>query len=338
MAIEQLHEQWDNGNTNESRELELKRVFRCSSQEEYIKYIQTAPLKDHVLQIDGMLPFWVNGVDISRLLSQPDGKFMFEAVFKLTTMNPSDVQYASLPPWCYPVQDLQFSGEAKEISVTTYYPHGEDIPFPLINTAGVPLEASGVKGMTKMSFTWNSLYYNPSLTWITQSKINKTSCMICDILFEPRTLLCNNYQGSEIIEYTPEGNVKWVYYKKSIDLTINPDTWNEKYLNVGTHAINSRTNFLEELWRVVTEDSIAYMYHSDYIEYNRENGGYGNGEPLSTPMFLDITGNTISPFVKVDLPNGGSTYKQEEVYMYGTPFEPIDFNCIYLPATRGWRL
>ncbi len=330
MTVTLLKDVWTSGSTADAPNLVYQRLYRSDTIMDFVNFVSKAPLKDNIMQLDDIGPFWVDSVDFTKVTQQPNGEVLFTADYKLKTMNPSEVHFVrnNPPPWAQPVSDFSVSPATEEIAVEQIYPPNSLAPVRLCNSAGVALEASGYQGLCTISFSYNSLSFDPNAVWGFKSTVNAFNTLVCGMAFPPRTLLVDTYSGAEQIEYDEDGNIKWQYFKISVSLTANPKTWNKQYLNLGTHVWTN--GGLEQLWKWIDDDGRTHFEpYSSFLHWiDNQRGDESRGEAITDPMFLNNNGTGISGF---------RGYQQIPTYVEGCPFYPADFSFLDLPATRGWR-
>ena len=259
-----------------------------------------------------------------------------------------------LAPWQLPAFNFRISSSQNEESAAIFYPGEDDIwleedsePFPFVNTAGVPLEGTATYSTAQISFSYgiavDTFLKIQNWFWSLPGKINNDSVVICGMKFPRRTLkieslnaeYCETQKPGLAITgvhqigttvYYDETVVDTLYKYYRIDATFaaNPRTWNQYFLNVGTHVRRGGAILRLWSWNNPTTGAPTWGTYSDY----RATGGV-NGEALSEPVPLNADGTNASALL-----NDG---RMATTYRHGALYEPISFRSLNFPEALPMR-
>ncbi len=280
----------------------------------------------------------VDGVEVERYeKSQPNGKFQLKV-----TSTFSVILASSEPtlPWNLPPYNFKITNASQDEAASAFapcendpiFPSGSNIPRPLVNTAGCPLEASVTRGLCNMSFSYNThlANYNPSNVWYWQGKTNMNSIVVCGITFPPRTLRVDSY-GYEYMESelsyqdgTTVSTTLCKYFKCDVALQIDPYSFNRNYLNVGTSIVPNGGPEPIYVWTMKGSGVLQYGPRSSYP--GSQNAI--DAEPISDPMFLSLSGTAVAPI--------DGYGRQMQSYRRGCLLEPVNFNSLNLPISSPY--
>lgn len=291
--------------------------------------------------------FVVDSTNITKRAPMAGGKVQVEVAYRMHHVEDfSEIQ----PPWALPAYNFRMSSALNEESTSQFYPGDDDIwlnqddsPFPFVNTAGVMLEGSTTFTTAQISFSYAisavTFLQIQNWFWTLPGKINADRVTICGMTFPPRTIRLEsmNAEYSELLApgttYTRTstingetvsqeveiGPVNYHYYRIDVTLNANPRTWNQYFLNVGTHV--NRNGVISRLWswndKVGT--GMTFGTYSDYLAAEGE-----NGQAISEPVALNADGTNASGL--------GLDGRQLMTYRHGSMFEPISFQALAFPA------
>ena len=282
----------------------------------------------------------VESVSFSRSGNETKGKYhvtstMTITLGKKTTTNENPCAIPAKP------YNFKISGATVDETSEVFYPCENDLVFaegsneaqPFVNTAGVHLEATRSRGMVQLSFSYNlaTSFFNVGLVWQWLGKTNIATTTICGIIFGPRTVKIENlaYDYTEdTVTNADETSTTWQYYKGDVTLSCDPQTWNKKYLNVGTSIVHGGK--LQQLYTWYNKTTST----NNYGTYHGYPGGTGaeSLDAVSDPMFLNAAGTGVAGF--------DASGRQTPSYRYGSLLIPSDFTGLYLPSLppNNWNI
>lgn len=346
-----LYRIYKSGSVAEDHIIEFTEVYQLLSVDDFIELTLSLKRKNSCIVYritDGWVYFIIESQNVTKRAPQPGGKIQVEVTTRMKKLD----SFAEIQkPWDLPPFNFHVSSAINEESVSEFYPDNGDIllkkadePYPFVNTAGVMLEGTSSYVTSQITFsyaiqmTYFETFYNNF--WQHVGKINSDSVTICGLKFSPRTLrlesLSAEYQeldapgsvsGSSMIE-----PVTHHYYRVDVVLNANSSTWNQNFLNIGTHI--NRNGAISKLWSwsdPLDDSPNSTIYWGTYGDYLRANGR--DGQSVSEPMALNKDGTGIMP---IDKNNGG---RQIMSYRYGSLYEPIPFSSFHFPTQppKTWR-
>ena len=226
-------------------------------------------------------------------------------------------------PWDLPPYNFKLGTELLEQSAWDFLNTGEDEwaqeREPLVNTAGVPLQATVTRPLVRMTFSFNLYDIQPDWVYRWTGKVNNDFVVICGIGFEPGMLRLESLNFEVCSETPPSAGgaepEEISYYKCDVSLLIDPQKFERRYLNVGTHI---RTpGGLRRLWCATHNGNLIYGTVDSVI-------GFENAEEVSENMFLGPDGDNL---MAID-PDTGRQYPS---YRTGYLEETCAFSEIGLP-------
>lgn len=292
--------------------------------------------------------FIVESCNITKRQPMPGGKIQCEVNYKYRHFEDMDELKA---PWELAAYNFRIGAATNEESAAQFYPGDDDIWLEqsdeladFVNTAGVMLEGTATFSTSQIMFSYAisavKFLQIQNWFWSLAGKINNDQVTICGMTFPPRTVKLDALNAeyneleiagmvletTEIIDgqtvvntYTVEP-VNYHYYRVDVTLHANPRTWNQYFLNVGTHV--NRNGVIARLWS--WEDPITNeMIFGTYNDYMTQGGR--NGQAISEPVALNQAGTNAAPIG----PNG----RQVMTYRHGSLFEPISFVDLEFPAS-----
>ena len=233
------------------------------------------------------------------------------------------------PPWLYKPENIQTSTSSEEYAPTTYYPTAyqnvlpaAQTPVPFVNTAGVPILATTTRNLMTLSFSYNVRRAAIQAGGVFVNSVNLNPCAVCGEVIGRRCGRLDAFDVEHCEEMDANGCPRWQYDKVSVQITINPRTWNQEFLNVGQH-VRLNDGGLRRIWSWV--DSTGKTCYGDL--YNGQKAGFGDTmEEVAEPMFLTPDGSNISPF--------DADGRQIPTYISGCLQEPLDWQLLQLPPVR----
>lgn len=292
--------------------------------------------------------FIVESNTMTKRQPMAGGKVQVECAIRLRHFEDMDEVKA---PWQLPPYSFRISSAINEESASGFWPENGDIwlerddenQAPFVNTAGVMLEGLATYTTAQISFSYAISAVTFALIqnwfWSLQGKINCDRVTICGMTFPERTIKIDSmnteysevelpgttFQRSEVVDgntvvntYTIEPT-NYHYYRVDVTLNANPRTWNQYFLNVGTHV--NRNGVIARLWSWQDKTTGA-MTFGTYGDYMTQQGV--NGQPISEPVALNQAGTNASPI--------GADGRQIMTYRYGSLFEPISFQALAFPS------
>lgn len=306
----------------------------------------------------------VDSCSISKRSPMPGGKIQLEVTIKLRFLRNEDdlLPVWKLPafnfrmssasneesttvfyPGEYYLPSTDQNGENRiETYSDEYYPP-DDNPKPFVNTAGVMLEGSATYQTTQMSFSYcvrpDDFDRMQNWFWALPGTINADQCVICGFSFSPRTLRIDSLSA----EFSTVQKAEWVkdiynepiihgdvkdfisdYYRIDASFVINPRTWNQRFLNVGTHV--NRNGSILRIWNW-SDPATGLPTWGTYADY-RMAGGV-NGEAITEPVALNSDGDGV-----MGLDANG---RMEMSYRVGSLYRPIAFQDLAFPSAYPIR-
>lgn len=291
--------------------------------------------------------FIVESNTMTKRQPMAGGKLQVECLIRLRHFEDMDEVKA---PWQLPAYNFHISSATNEESVSQFYPGNDDIwmeqseePTDFVNTAGVMLEGMATFATSQIVFSYAISAVTFSMIqnwfWSLQGKINYDRVTICGMTFPERTIKIEamNAEYSEVempgttIQRTEvvDGNTivhevtieptNYHYYRVDVTLNANPRTWNQYFMNVGTHV--NRNGVIARLWswEDQTTGALTFGTFGDYIASEGK-----NGQALSEPVALNANGTNASPL--------GANGRQIMTYRHGSLFEPISFQNLAFPS------
>lgn len=302
-----------------ARICKFEETYRLENIEDLLSFIRYLPSVGSVVYYNPT--WWLQSCEIKRI-SEPrvDQKADVTILYRCTSKLDLDVDLDGAPitdetpPWKYRVKNFQISSVAQKEDATRYWPQSSDEPRAFANSAGVPFEGTITRGLTRISFSYNLQTIDVNASWMYVYKTNLDFVSITGMIFPPRTVLLHNIEMKKKKDYDKDGTLRWEYFQINIQLLADPETFNRKIPNLGTHIITA--GGLRRLWS--WDDGNSFGTYSQYLS-----SGKKDGEELSEVVYLNSAGTGISPF------NSGGI--QTPVNLVGCMYEPIDFQFLGLP-------
>ena len=357
MAYQILHTIETGASAAENYTKDYKEVWLLDSMADYNPFIFSRKRKNcFIAEWSGstLVYFIVDSCNISRGQPMPGGQFQCEVDYKLRHFESLDELKA---PWDLPPFGFRIGTALNEESTSKFYPGNDDIWLPqsdetanFVNTAGVMLEGTATYSTSQISFSYCisyvKFYQIQNWFWSLAGKINNDRVTICGMTFAPRTIkldaLNAEYNeveipgtvleriewinGQTVLKYYTVEPVNYHYFRIDVTLHANPKTWNQYFLNVGTHV--NRNGVISRLWswQHPTTGDMVFGTYNDYVAQNGR-----DGQPVSEPVALNQNGSNASPI--------GANGRQIMTYRHGSLFEPIAFADLEMPAEppRQWE-
>lgn len=291
--------------------------------------------------------FVIDSANITKRQPMPGGRVQVEVAYRMRHMEDmSEI----LAPWQLPAYNFRIASALSEETASGFYPGNDDIwlneddsPHPFVNTAGIMLEGTSTYTTAQITFSYAistvTFLRIQDWFWTIPGKINNDRVTICGMTFPPRTVKIDsmNAEYSELLapgttytettvvdgqtverEVTVEP-VNYHYYRVDVTLNANPRTWNQYFLNVGTHV--NRNGVIARLWSWDNKNN-AGMSFGTYGDYVTAEGL--NGQAISEPVALNAQGTNASGV--------GTDGRQIMTYRHGSMFEPVSFEELNFPA------
>lgn len=337
----------------ENRTLTMEKVYQITPAE-FVPLVLRLPKKGrvHLIEVDGVWCwFQIDSVSVERLgTAIPSsitgagtlraGTFLVRAELVMSLLKRG--AEPDTPPWELPAYRFRASPVPLETGIREFYPTAGDallgaagvfsaVPFPFVNTAGVPLDAKTTRPLTRFQF-----YYNLEATaagaagaaeflWFWPGHCNASAVRFAGIVFPPLTLLFESFSYEECEEdYSyrrfaggAETAVSgtWRYLKCRVSLLADPETFARSYANAGAHIAGK--SGIERLWNWTAENgALAFGPYAAAKPH-------GDAQEVTETLFLNDTGTGLSPF--------GSDGRQVPTVRRGVVLEPLDFNLLGLP-------
>lgn len=291
--------------------------------------------------------FIVESNSLTKRQPMPGGKLQVECSIRLRHLEDMDELKA---PWQLPPYNFRISSALNEESASQFYPGNDDIWLPesdeatdFVNTAGVMLEGTATYSTSQITFSYAisavTFSFIQNWFWSLSGKINADRVTICGMTFPPRTIKIESMNaeyneielpgttyrqtqtvnGSTVVNTVTIEPVNYHYYRVDVTLNANPRTWNQYFLNVGTHV--NRNGVIARLWswEDATTSAMTFGTYGDYRAAEGE-----NGQSVSEPVALNASGTNASPI--------GANGRQIMTYRHGSLFEPISFQALAFPS------
>lgn len=366
MAFRFLRRLIKGGQAAENYSKEFTDVYELDSIDDFSSLLLSLKPKNGCITewVNGKLIYWiVDSQDVTKRAPMASGKVQVETNCRMHLLESFD-QLA--PPWQLPAYNFHIASAISEESASQFYPGDDDLilnqddtSYPFTNSAGVMLEGTASFATAQITFSYaiarSTFYEIQDWFWSLPGKINADYVTICGMNFPPRTIKLEamnaEYEevkttGQVVDNVEQNGNtidITWHpdavthhYYRVDATLNANPRTWNQYFLNVGTHVRRGggSDGALAQLWswRYVTQSG-EYFGFGTYADYqNLYNGGtaYG-GQPVTEAVALNYSGDNAN-----GIGNGG---RQIMSYRHGSLYEPISFSALAFPSAppKKWN-
>ncbi len=338
----------------DERTITMEKVYQITPAE-FVPLVMSLPKKGrvHLIDVDGVWCwFQIDSVGVERLSGLLPSAVTGAATLRADTILVRAELKMSLlkhnadpavPPWELPCYGFRAAPVTVRATPRLFYPtEGDPIlgtgaaaslaPSPLVNTAGVPLQVTGSRVLTRFSFNYNMRStpgnYARALdcSWLWPGHPNASAVLFAGIEFPPLTLLfesfsfeyCEDpYSYSAVVdgsETVVSGT--WLYLKCAVRLLADPRSFARNYVNAGTHRLGRRG--IERLWQW-TDDAgnLAFGSYADALSR-------ADAQEVSENLFLNEAGTAPSP--------PGADGRQIPTFRRGVLEEPYDFNLLGLPT------
>lgn len=320
------------------RSIVVETVYRLDTAEDVDGFIHTRKKKGGVVvRRRGAVWFYysIDSLSYNRWEPQPGGVLRIVETMTLTTYKRAD---KPIPPWELSPTNYRENGATLEESAAYFYPGAGDPIFPggtggearpFVNTAGVMLEGSITRNLFAFSFSYNvaATSYNRAVMWRARGKVNASTVKVAGMTFGPRELKIENLSASSCRTSTETVNVDgstskitWKYWKIDVSFLANPRTFDQQFLNVGTHI--SRGGALHRVWKWTSPTALKPCFGT-YYDYQQS--GATDGEALTENVALNDAGDGVSPL--------DETGRQVMTYRVGSVLQPADFGALELPTS-----
>ena len=317
------------GRADENYEKDVDEVYELDSADDFNAFLVTRKKKGGtIVERRGGLAFYftIESIEIERRPPMANGRVQVVASLTLALLKQSDVLLA---PWELAPYNFRASAALVEESTTRFYPgvgdlvypQGRFTPCPLVNTAGTTLRGKSTYSIAKIAFSYNAPAdsFDSRFVWAPLGKINLRSTTVCGMTFPPRTLRLEtlnatfNSESAETLDEQGERTtVYWKFFRVDVSFAVNPRSFDQLFANVGTSA--NVNGALCRLWRWTdprSNQAVVGTYY-DYLI-----SGANDGERIAENVPL--------------LPNGAGP-SPVNTYRIGSPYEPVDFSELALPA------
>lgn len=349
MAWKCLHSILKDASAGENYEKTYTEVYLLDSIADFNPFLFACKKKNTLVveeNGDSYVYFIVDSNTITKRQSLPGGRLQIELTIKLRWFRNLE---ELLAPWSLPAFNFHITQGANEESASIFYPGDDDIwlnedsdPFDFVNTAGVMLEGTATYATAQISFSYaiavDTFLKIQDWFWSLSGKINYDPVVICGMKFPKRTLKIESL-NAEYCETQKPGlvttgvhqvgttiyydqtvmDVLYKYYRVDATFSANPRTWNQYFLNVGTHV--RREGVVSRLWSWYDPTTGSPMWGT-YADY-RQAGGE-QGEALTEPVALNADGTNASSVMD-------SNGRLRMTYRHGALFEPISFQALAFP-------
>lgn len=350
MAYRLLHTFVKSASASENYTKEIAYVYELDSINDFNPLFFSVKRKnDFLAEWSGntLTYFVVESSNLTKRAPMPGGKVQVEITMQLRHLEDMDELKA---PWQLPPYNFRISSAINEESAAQFYPGNDDIwleesanPAPFVNTAGVMLEGTASFATSQITFSYAISAVTFSMIqhwfWSIPGKINNDRVTICGMTFPERTIKLESMNaeycevelpgtvlqrteivnGNAVVNEVTVQPVNYHYYRVDVTLNANPRTWNQYFLNVGTHV--NRDGVIARLWSWEDATTSA-MTFGTYMDY-RTTGGE-NGQSISEPVALNAAGTNASPL--------GENGRQIMTYRHGSLYEPISFQALAFPS------
>lgn len=350
MAWRCLHSILKDATAGENYEKTYVEIYELDSIDDFNDFLFACKKKNTMVaetKGNGFVYFIVDSNSITKRQPMPGGKVQLELSIKLRYFRSLD---ELLAPWQLPAFNFHITGGANEESASEFYPGDDDIwlaedseSYPFVNTAGVMLEGTATYSTAQMSFSYaiamDTFLNIQDWFWSLSGKINCDPVTICGMRFPKRTLKIESLnaeycetqkpglavtgvrqRGTTIYYDTTVVDTLFKYYRVDATFTANPRTWNQYFLNVGTHV--RRDGAVMRIWNWYDPVTHRPMWGT-YGDY-RMMGGL-NGEAVTEPVALDVSGTGVNPYMTMD-------GRLQMTYRHGALYEPISFQELNFPS------
>ncbi|MBR2694621.1 MAG: hypothetical protein IKE69_10455 [Thermoguttaceae bacterium] len=345
---------FDSARLADERSITMEKVYQIAPAE-FVPLVMSLPKKGrvHLIDVDGVWCwFQIDSVDVRRLTGLVPSSITGAETLRADTvlvraeLKMSLLKHAAdpaVPPWELPCYRFRAAPVALRTAPRLFYPTAGDplfgggaaaslAPAPLVNTAGVPIQADGTRVLTRFSFFYNmratAADYARALdcSWLWPGHCNASPVLFAGIAFPALTLMFESFSFEACDEPYSYPAVAdgadtvvsgvWRYLKCSVRLLADPLSFARNYMNAGVHRLARRG--IERLWQW-TDDAgnLAFGSYADALSR-------ADAQEVSENLFLNEAGTAPAPF--------GADGRQTAVFRRGVLEEPYDFNLLGLPA------
>ena len=235
-------------------------------------------------------------------------------------------------PWQLPAFNYNVSSQDIERTIREIYDFESHqkiwYPRAFTNTAGSPLQANGTRSQSSIRFDYYASVggFNENFVHDFRGAINLNQVRVAGVNYPELMLRVDNLSAVPQESINMDGTVAYRYWKVSVQLAADPETFWRKWLNVGTMAgfKKNREGFTvnpQPIWTASNTDGrVSFGSRQQMLEISEE-----NAEPISEPMFLDKEGG-LSPI--------DGSGKQEPTYVKGLESMPVDLSIIGMPTEK----
>lgn len=317
------------GRADENYEKDVDEIYELDSADDFNAFLVTRKRKGGtVVERRAGIAYYfsVAAITIERRPPMANGRVQVVVRMTLALLKESA---ALIAPWELAPYNFRASAALVEETTTRFYPGVGDLvfpkgsfaPCPFVNTAGVTMRGKTSYSTVRLAFSYNvrADSFDSRLVWAPLGKINLFATTVCGMTFPPRTLRLETLSAvfsSERVETTDaDGNptaIYWKFFRLDVAFSANPRSFDQLYANVGT-SVNI-DGALHRLWRWTNPATNAPVVGTrrEYLI-----SGASDGERLTENVALLADGRGAAPI---------------QTYRVGSPFEPVDFAGLELPA------
>lgn len=351
MAWRCLHSILKDAAANDTYEQTWLEVYELDSIDDFNDFLFACKKKNTMVaekKGNRYVYFIVDSNNITKRQPMPGGRVQVELTIKLRYFRSLE---ELLAPWELPAFNFRMSGGLVEESASKFYPGDDDLWYEeddspegknFVNTAGVMLEGTATYSTTQISFSYavavDTFLRMQDWFWALMGKINCDTPIICGMRFPKRTLKIDSLnaeycevqkpglmptriqqRGANVYIYTTVVDTLYKYYRIDATFSANPRTWNQYFLNVGTHV--KKDGMVQRLWYWYDQETQEPRWGT-YKEYRAS--GADNGEAVTEPVALNANGDGAES----ELDEEG---RQVMTYRHGSLYEPIPFGDLAFP-------
>lgn len=338
MGIHWEREKFSSATVDDKRALVVETLYLLDSANDVDEFVHTRKKKGGVVvRRHGSRWYYysIDSLSYSRWEPEPGGVLHIVETMTLTTYKRAD---KPVPPWELSPTNYQQSGATLDESTAFFYPGAGDPIFPggtggesrpFVNTAGVMLEGVATRNLLSFSFSYNLANSEfRADAWRAKGKINASKITVAGRTFAPRELKLEDVKATPCRTSTEtlDANgavteITWKFWKIDVSFLANPRTFDQQFLNVGTHI--SRGGALHRVWKWTNPTTLTPTFGT-YYDY--QSSGATDGEALSENVALNETGDGVSPL--------DATGRQIMTYRVGSVLQPADFSALKLPTSN----
>lgn len=333
------------GSVEKKRKKTVETIYRLDSADDVDAFLATRKKQGGTVVFRrGIYSYYysIDSISVDRRPPLRDGGLQIAETMTLSTLTRAK---GPTPPWELSPYNYRDGASLVEESTAQFYPGVGDPIFPngvndgvardFVNTAGVMLEGSATRSLFSFSFSYNlPAEVEASRFWRAVGKVNASTITVCGMTFGPRELkiekldrtFCTTDDEVTDVNGTVT-KIVWKYWRVDAEFLADPRTFDQRFLNVGTHV--NVDGALYRIWRWTDPATLAPRFGT-YYQYL--GSGATDGEALSENVALSIDGTGVSPL--------DATGRQVMTHRIGSPFQPASFSGLRLPKTGAaeWEI